>query len=298
MASLAIDVIQKLPPFTWRGLTAPPYDDISFQFAHDLAQRPWPYVDGIGHEWTGRGAIGFSLHLLFVNTLGTDLFPGLWNDWREALFDGTAGDLSHPILGDFRAHVVDCQVEVVSSRKAGIAATVKFTETIEDPEVQNLLGPTEANIEALAAEADKGLAAANISYPTGQRTTSLLELIGAINGLVLSSRLKAQGMINQAVGIIGGLIDSVDDLNDHAAWATKGHLVSLHNGMTSLAKKAGDVVQERLGRPVGIFVTPHPMTLNEVGSSVGNATGDLMGINASILKHPVLPAGTPVNYLL
>src|SRR5262245_51552162 len=87
------NVIGQLPELTWRGLDPVPVEDASYDFSHDQAERRYPYVDGAGHDHTGRGPIRFTARLLFHNTLQADLYPHTWEEWRAALFDGASGEL-------------------------------------------------------------------------------------------------------------------------------------------------------------------------------------------------------------
>src|SRR5580693_4719617 len=131
------NIITSLPVLSWKGLVAPPYDIVTFDFENRLAPRSIPYVDGTVHDDLGREAFPMTARLYFCNGLeggppGVRLFPEYWNQWADKL-DGTPGDLVHPILGRLRARVRGAKGELRATVRSGVIVDITWTETLENP---------------------------------------------------------------------------------------------------------------------------------------------------------------------
>src|SRR6516225_3627286 len=94
--------------------------------------------------------------LYFHNTLEKDLYPLTWESWKQALFDGSSGDLIHPDLGTIRARVLKGSVRLVAESRAGVTVEVTFTETVDDPDKINEFDNPNAtaSLQDAAAAAD------------------------------------------------------------------------------------------------------------------------------------------------
>ena len=93
------NIIAQLPLLSFKGLEAAPYDDVSFGWSHTQVKRLYAYIDGAGHDNTGRDPIGTTANMFFLNSPPEDAFPDLWNQWRDVLFEGSLGQIVHPGLG-------------------------------------------------------------------------------------------------------------------------------------------------------------------------------------------------------
>ena len=100
----AATIIQALRPFKWRGLTVL-IESAPVDFAHRQSPREYYGINGEGHDHTGMAALKCHVRMFFLNTIEKDSFPDKFGVWRKALFDGSSGDLEHPVLGKFRARV-------------------------------------------------------------------------------------------------------------------------------------------------------------------------------------------------
>jgi hypothetical protein len=97
--ALSQTTINRLPLLKWKGLIAPYYDVVSFEWEHELASRGVYGVDGEIHEFVRRKSMPFRARMHFCNTLEQGLFPETWEEWKLVLLDGTPGDLVHPGVG-------------------------------------------------------------------------------------------------------------------------------------------------------------------------------------------------------
>ncbi len=287
------NIITGLPEMKWRKLSSPAYDMANAKGGWDLAEGSFPYMDGKSHDNMGRKEIPLSFRFLFLNTVVKGSFPELFNKWFQAVaIDPTPGKLLHPIIGELDARVVDWDLELTASRTAGVVFAVNWTDTVLDPGNVEKLKPIFVDAIAAATAADEGMSVHQISYPTGERTTSLLDMINQINGLIFSARLTAQGMLNQAIGIVTKITETVDNLTTHDSWALSSNLKKLWAALVDLK----DASAKQQARQTGILLTPREMTLTEVASEVDNTLGEIMGLNPGLLAAPYVQKRTAVAY--
>lgn len=289
------NIIADLPELSWRGLTAPcevaPYD-----FSHTQAQRKWPYIDGAGHDHTGRDPLRFTCRLYFINTLfGLAQFaqyPDNWISWREALFDGTAGELVHPDLGTLSARVLSGHVDIKAQTRNGIIVDVTFEEDVADPDKASIFTDPNVNIEEAAAAADAAMATAGISYPDGESTSSLMGLVDQVKGAVFSTGLTFSGMVTRAEGIINTIVEDVESLND----VSKHPVADCCRRMFAALKDFQRSVEKLAARSTATKVVTHDTTLTAFASEVGNTVDEIMGLNLSALNKPKVYKGTRLTY--
>ena len=295
MATDALNAITELPRMTFRGITSPPYDIASFSGSFTLAKRSYPYIDADSYENIGRDSIPMKFRLYFLNSLGEELFPELFEKWVAAVVrDGSAATLEHPLLGDIHAVPQSWSVQLAANQTSGIIMDVNFIEWLEDPSSATKIAiDVEFPVLRQAAEAvDQDYSSLNLPWPTGARTDSLLSLVDQIEGSVFSARLTALGAINQAVGFIGNLIDSVDNIATNPTWPVQSNLLTVWNGMKDLADKVGASGE----REVAEETFSYDASIDSIAQELQNTVGEIMTLNTSLLGQPLVPRGTPVKY--
>ena len=290
------NIINGLPALQWRGLDAPPYDIAPIEVSHTQAERRFPYIDGAGHDHTGRNPVKFTVRLYFINTLAleasTRLFPDLWEQWRAALLDGSAGDFRHPLLGPLRARVVSWNAELDANKSlAGVMVNVNWTETLDDPSQASDFQPLENNITALAVAADSALEAIG---PVAQfeEGPPLADLLQQAEGFAFSTSLTVGGVLNQAKGVVGQTIDTLDAVDSAVVFAARDIHVQLYSAILDASEKLG----AGTSRGTGFREFPFSTTVSAVATATGNVVADIMTLNRDLLGSPVIPAGTSVKF--
>jgi prophage DNA circulation protein len=286
------DVISGLSELSFRGLPPVPCGDASYDFGHDQAERRYPYIDGAGHDNTGRTPIKFGATLYFVNTLEPDLYPTVWNQWRDGLLDGSSGQLDHPDLGVVRARVLSGSVKLSATNRAGIIVTVQWVETndkVDQP--AGFTGPS-VDLRQAAQAADTGLDDLGIAPPVffaGNQTS----IFGAINDMLvaLAVGLLAVAVIVSIIGVIQSLEDQVSDLDYPQAWPVLYNLHLLEAGLHDLAANVA-----ASNRPTGQIVNDRETTLDQIATKVGNTVVDLAVLNPTLLGKPNIKKGVSVTY--
>jgi hypothetical protein len=248
------NAITTLPLMRFRGVTAPPYTEAPMNGSHTQAQRDYPYIDGAGHDNVRRDPMKFNFQLQFINGLAKTSSTRLFPE----LF-------------------IDWQNAFIFNGSEGTL-------------VQDIEGAAIA-IKELAQKADEAIESAGIEYPTGERTDSLLDLARQIESFAFSAKLSIQGIQNQAFGIVNGLIDSVNALQDHTEWATHDALLDFWSALGDLNERALSSV-----RPTANKIVDHETTIDAFAETVGNTAGEIITLNTELLGTPTIAAGTNVTY--
>jgi prophage DNA circulation protein len=315
------DIISGLAELTWRpdsfseALRAP-CGTASFEFSHSLPERSYPYVDGKGHDWTGRDPIPLPARLFFLNTLEPASFPENWNDWQPALFTGEAGDLVHPILGLLRARVQRGSVTLAAEERSGVVLDVSWIETLDDPAELFFFGELsviEVNLSsrALAAEAaakafgvtyTPGVVAAAFtpsttptkpSFPTAEAHTTLVSAVAELQSYAVASSgaAAAVSLATQLAGRVNQMVRDVEDLRDPEAWPAYDNLVATWTMLRDLERRL-----EKKQRPTARRQLGTATTLDAFADSVSNNLGEIVSLNPHALGHPLVEKGVFLRY--
>lgn len=286
----AVNIIKDLQVLKFRGLEAP-CESTPYRGGHSQAERLYPFIDGAGHDHTGRLPYQFqSTKLHFNNTIKPhDWYPSKWNQFREALENGDSGDLDHPDLGTVRVRVLTFDVSLSAKNQAGIEVDVTWTETVDNLDERVVFLGSDVSIKALAEAVDSGMASLGLSYPDGKSTTSCTELAGQIEGAVFSASLTVGGLVNQGLGIVTGIISAVEKINDHVAYALRDNLIAF---WSSLKSKQQDIVAVQ--RATRIHVTASETTLDQIARETGTTISELVALNLKLVSSPSVPKETRV----
>lgn len=280
-----------LPVLKWKGEEHSHYEYADASWEIRYGRRRFPFVNGTAHRPIGRSEFVLPIRLFFLNSLEKNMFPDKWETWKPLLTDGEAGPLTHPLLGDVDAVICKVDVQLRAQSTAGVVVECTWEDTVLDPEAAIEIDVLVANMDALATELDVALEAMGIDYPTGQSTSSLKELIGQIQGLLFSARLRALGLLNQALGIIDQLITTVSMVQDHSRYPVVVNLTTLYGSILNRVEKLG-----ALERPTGIVQVANDTTLAAIAKEKGNSLGDIMGLNPGLLSKPVVKKGSSVAF--
>lgn len=289
----ANQVTHGLPRLTFRGIEAPPYNTAGFNFSHDQAEKKFPFVNGAAHEHVGLNPLELPVTMFFHNNLGAGLFPELWDEWRDALFDGSPGEIVHPLAGTRLVVVRGGNVALTARITAGVTVQVTFSTTILDPAKAQEEAPTSVNvIGELGAAADEQLEAFDIPFPDGYVATSFTAMMNQITSFSMLIDLEIIGVIGRAqqvITVLLGLIDTLD--RTHAHHVVIDALVELWGGLQDLS---ASIVAT--ARATGGVVLNFETTLDQFARDHGNELEDIIGLNPSALLTPSVPKGTMLRF--
>jgi hypothetical protein len=287
-------VIQGLAPARWRNLPPAPCGIADFTFSHSQIARKYTYVDVGGDHHTGREPIFFKRTWYFLNTLEKNLFPDLFERYRNALFDGTSGDFEDPVLGLLRAVVLEGTVKVSPAVTAGVIVEATFKETRDDIEDGYAFEGAAVSMISVAQAAETAAAAYDINYPDGENEgLSLFDAVNAIESTLFSANLTYTGALNKVTGKVEQMIDAVTALNEPAAWPAQQNLLTVWTRLKTLEEKATKLATTR---PVGGELLIAETTITAFAKKHGNTSKEIIDLNPSALRAPSIPKGTTLRF--
>jgi prophage DNA circulation protein len=292
------DPISRLQQVTFDGLPEVPCQAVGLEFEHSLPVRSYPYINGDGHDWTGRRSMQMQVKLLFLNTLsleqpGIILFPDVFNQWFERLLIGEAGNLSHPIYGNRRARVAKGQAPLTSEVRGGIIVDVTFVESLDSPEDQIPFNGPETSVAASSLATQNAADAVGVDYPDGK--LGALDLVSAVKsvlGQLDSLERQVDGRIAQVQSATVGILQQAESLQDHAVYGVIDNALVLWYGLQKLRERAPVNLQRAVGNAVAVSDT----TLDRIARERGNELKDIMNLNPELLTDPTVRRGTKYKY--
>lgn len=296
-----LDVLSTTPLASWRGV---PFvcGPCRISFSQQHAVHTYPDRDAGYVESTGRNNVTYSFTAIFRRGVvgeggGRSAFPDQFRAFLAACADRTAGTLSHPLLGDIKAKVQQCDVAWDVNRRDGAEVEVTF---IEAPDREDEFSALLAN-PSLIGSAYDGARSFDSAYPNltpsppalpENMKPSLLDSIKQISGLISQTRLGVGNLVSK----INGLAFAVSDLADTIAGADdpKNHpaIAALEKVFASLIK-LGQEVQKR-SRPFRPVILPRPMSLPEAAAQYSTPVADMCRLNPLAAGLDVLPSGYQV----
>lgn len=289
-----VDVVSQLPLLEYDGLTAP-CDSAPFQGGHVQAPREFPYIDGDGHDNVRRKSYTTTVTLYFIEGVEEGSFTRKWPVWRERLEDGSAGDLRHPLLGNFRARVNSWSGELTAQNRGGIVVTVEFVETNEDVTEPQEFTVDDIALSVVAAEAEAGAAEFDVNYPDGAANPTLGETIAGIEGSIQALGQDLSGDLNAAIGNVEIMIGQLENIasGNAFAYAALDNMIAVHSKLTGLKEKAAAEA-----RPTASVTLTADTTIDGFAAEVGNTTDEIRGLNLAALKSPIVSKGSTLRYYL
>ena len=294
------EIISALPPLLWDGMLAPPYALVSFGHENALAERRVPYVDDAIHDNTGLMIAPMTARLMFLNTVeggttnGVRNFPDYWNQW-QAVLDGAARDLDHPIYGRMRARVKGARGELVATSRSGVIVEVTWVKTVEDPAIIDFGGDTSVDNVAVAQQVGAMAYEILVYYPKGGRATPAStdlydDVVGALSAVV-GAVSATVARLTRIIGRVATMINQVRALDTAAHWP-------ILDGLTQLWVGLSDAVASliRAARPTRSRTLTAPTTLDAFARDVGNSLADVMNLNIAALRTPIVAKGATLTY--
>lgn len=286
------DYVSGLQEVTWNGISAPCLDT-SFDGGHDQAERKYPYVDGAGHDNTGRNPYQVKATLLFNNTIAPDLLPARLERWIQALENGGIGYLQHPVLGNFAARVMTWSARVDPTQdRGGFRLDVQWTESLVDPTAVNVRTQgNQLSYKGLGYSLDQALEDIEYQVPTSLGSSSFE---GALNKMETLPRESLEfqreaeriATISDTITMDLAVRDVLRELP--VQWLSEGLTMALRaQAATASTQRLRNTQQRTL---------PYDVSLDSFASQVGNAFEDVLGLNVSLVTSPIIKAGTTLTY--
>lgn len=247
--------------------------------------------------------------MLFINTIEPGLYPGKWNNWRGLLLSGQSGDLRHPDIGIFNSRVDNVSYHIGSDNTHGLKARVKFVETLKSADEPTKIVPNKSDLAATAKAIDDTMAVMNLPYPDGMGFAEvtfegLVNELASIGSLV---ELEALGALNRILGLADAVYASMQVLGVGSLYlpASVRDLIAndvarhtLERSINALHAQAKAAAEAAVGssKQVGIYQTDADYTLASISIKLSADISDLVRLNPTSVKYPVIPKGSKVRY--
>jgi hypothetical protein len=324
MAFEPANIKSEMPLLAWRGIIDIPCKYANVAMQHVQAPRPYPYKDADGNESVRRASDVVSAELLFLNTLGDDLYPDKYRQFIKAVRDKQPGYLAHPAHGTMWCVVTSANLSYTAEERAGVTLSVTWKEVRKDAdtdpteidvppdakEVAQLADAQYAFVRASYPSTDDGtvsaevlakgvelervyvdaFAPAKLQYPRTEPDT-FYDLVLATLGDVQQEFVAISGKFAQAAIVVERVADAVELLQDPLLWPAQIELRELHRAIVSLEE-----MYAQGERPTAKFVARREMPLDEVADLLGKKVDDLVQLNPAILSSPWVDKGQTVTY--
>lgn len=293
------DALSTLQFPSWRGISFP-LTSLENGFTQEHVEHKFIYREGMHIETTGRNGLNFLGRIPFNNGVnpgdfepwaGQVLFPTLFKKFLNACLDGSAGEFLHPDFGPLTCKARDIQWRYVSNLRDGAEITVRWYETIDDPD----------NAETLTAGKDPNAAAV--------RTASLLdgqlESVGPLPELsndkssftdLVSDYQSGDGTIGAISSKLENTSSALDRLDDVAYWPLRQATDDMRSALIDLGNGPGASNGTLASRQTRSYTVPVGTSLASIGVRLGVRTDSLVRMNPSLARDPYVRAGTRLRY--
>lgn len=138
-----------------------PVTEAPFTVGHDLVEHAADQVPGVDLEPTGRAAFRGSFTIPFLTTVAGygELYPGGWRRFLALLQLTPKGEITHPVLGRFRAGVKHLKAPFTAKVRNGVIVELEWIEDRASLRTSVLVPTLTATPADAAADADAADAA-------------------------------------------------------------------------------------------------------------------------------------------
>lgn len=300
---IASELFSQLLEFKWRDVSLPT-TTFELSLKQTLAEHKYPDKDGANIEATGREPLEISARIPFRNgavpakseSWGI-LYPDQWRKFLAAAADKSDGVLQHPELGAIICKLVSFKTVWAADVRDGVDVDCVWMETISTDTAAEFLAPTPITTATLGAtdlDANIGDAGPLLPQtpafkPSFADTMRSIQAIGdtvsgikySIAGQVNSLQFRAQ-LVEQSVNRAGQPV---------TLWPLRQNAIRVQDGLSNLRQT---LLQSK--RKVGLYPVKVDQTLASVAQAAGAAIEDVINLNPSLLRNPIVLAGTYVRF--
>ncbi len=285
------DLYVGLPELSWRNIIVTALE-APFECSQDLAARRYPYVDGEGHDPTGRGPYVVRAKVVFSNTIDPTHFPTKCRDFHNALEKRGSDTLVHPILGQFEAVVATWGAEVNAQERGAIVLNVTWVEDLDDPaapQVILLLG--NVSTAAYASAGGSAMTSLGLSVPSSLGAATFFAAVTSLNSLTVGS-LEYERACKRIGGAADTVVIEANRLPNADAWVAVDIFEAL---AVNMLERVTESQAKRLRGTAQVTLTA-PTSLDAFAVSVGNKLEEVLVLNASRITSPLVPKGASLTY--
>lgn len=297
---------QQLLPFMWKGkhyaLTR-----IHLSLAHDLVEHKYWGVDGGRIEATGVAPLRISATIPISN----HIFPGAKERWvagtlypdmlRSFLIDfgkRSTGLVQHPEFGEIACKAERVDFELSGDRQGATEITASWVETLDDDVISKIVNSPANDIELGATDLDASMADLRKLAPTlPEFEVSISDFARKLSGIadsITALSYRQAGVVNNILYQCHRIQASIDRAKNALTWPATQNLNRIKSAAYDLRK------QFLSPNGLGLYTVKADTTLAGVVVALpkGTGVGDLIKLNPTLARSPVVLRGTLVRYPL
>lgn len=297
-------ILDQLREFSWKGVSFP-VSKVHLSLQQDLVEHRFWSQDGANVEATGRAPLTISATIHFRNNITPGrqetwsvLYPNVFRKFFDLSADRSTGVLVHPEFGPLNCKLKSAEIEHTAERRDGCDVEASWIETREkeNSAAAFVTQTPVATAELAAFDLDSNLNTLRPTLPAGpvyaaNFSDSVRSICAVGDQISLLSR-----QIGGQFASINYRLNQIEALLQGAKSALNAVVLQSINRM----RHATNNLQQKLlqtQRETRIFIVPVPKTLASIVIDVsGNAIGDLIRLNPSLVGLATLPRGTAVRY--
>jgi prophage DNA circulation protein len=288
------DVLQTLPPFSWRGKIYPVLER-RVSFAHDNAAHKIQYLNGAFVDMTGAQNLTFSYTLALREDIAISRYEDLFSTGLVPLLNDcllrTPGTLVDPVYGQFRCVPARFDESTDNNKRDGADVQVEFQRTLELDEAITVTQPD--GLQGLAGNAyDMDAEIGKVDWkqvPSPGPTTDIFGLVSGVLGQIAAQRDRVSAILEDLAFRMEKVDKAADDLEDPRTWPLK----RAARRTQAAALQLKDHVDPNNKR-VQSIVKGYALTLTSFAAQTGMTVQDLLKLNPALAKSPMVRANTPV----
>lgn len=331
--ALLPDILSQLKPCTFRGIEFV-VSSFNVRLAHDLAEHKRVGIDGGSVEETGRNPLVFTCRAIFRNHVTVNkaagyfatsaMYPDRFQQFLDAVGDGTNGDLQTPHMGTFKVKVRSVNVPLNPNIRDGVDVDVEFVESGEDalPSLSSVTSAKQAGADLDAKSQFKPPEDEKDGFSFESVMGAMNKVAGVANRVELLQK-RALGKVkavifrvNRTISAYKSLANSVGDtLDDLTASvgqlgaplrkkqqlkrksdATEAVVKALRAGERVRAASLASALQAAKPPKLKVYVTRGEMTMSAISYALKIPIMYLVVWNPGLASKVSVPSNTMVRY--
>lgn len=296
------DALSLLPVFQWRGKKYP-IESSRHSFRHDTAEHKVSYGGITLMEPLGPQNPTFQ----YVIPMDQGIARGPYQDLIKEIpnlahdmYDRTPGPLVDPLYGQWTCLPLDFSSDLEARRRSGVPITVSFTWAPDlDTDVRRVGGvDTVSGLASDAGALDEAVTKLFRRHDTAARPPSInpLDLVASVAGTISHNIEKVQAQLKAFTAKVEATEAAVDKLinqtRDPDAFGVKREARRIRRSAIRTQKELVALTQD-----VGTITIAQQKNLLTIAAEEGMTIKELLSLNASLAKSPIVAAGTTVQVL-
>lgn len=291
------DVLINLPRLKWRGITYPVIDR-SISFLHENVDHRIQYRANDFPEPIGPHSFLFKYSIPMREDLARNIYGSLFNEGLPLLVrdmrNKEPGDLLDPVLGTYRCIPVSYTETTSVDKRDGTDVQVEFLHAPRIGDSDPELPPTILGVAVSVAESgmgDQDLAKRDWNQePSPDGVTDILSAINGIGRQGLRQVDKLASQLDSLSLKMQKIEDTADAAENPQNWRIRESARRLHLDIIDAKNR---LTEDPVAKVKRLTVRVNT-TLSSLASTVGMTLLELITLNPSLSRSPVIKSGAVI----